>query len=113
MTSSDGLRLDGVVLLGRTFDEYLRCFGLAAADLQGGRVLDVGGGVSSFTAEACARGADATAVDPVYAVAANEIERKCEADLEHVMAQLATVQEKYRWDYYRDVEHLREIRTHA
>ncbi len=28
-------------------------------------------------------------------------------------AQLAEVQERYRWDYYRDIEHLREMRRHA
>jgi hypothetical protein len=57
-----GLDLDRVVLLGRTFEEYVRCFALAPAECRGKRILDVGAGVSSFCAEANARSASNWAV---------------------------------------------------
>jgi hypothetical protein len=51
MQSKRGLRLDRVVLLGRTFEEYCRYFLLEPDELIGKDVLDVAGGVSSFCAE--------------------------------------------------------------
>jgi hypothetical protein len=109
----DGLDLEGVVLLGRTFEEYRRCFGLSDEDLAGAHVLDVGGGVSSFSAEADARGLDVTAADPIYGHPADVIEAKCRRDLDNVAAQLPGVAHKYRWTDYRDVAHLREFRERA
>ncbi len=47
-----GLRLDRVVLLGRTFEEYRRYFLLKPEELIARDVLDMAGGVSSFCAEA-------------------------------------------------------------
>jgi hypothetical protein len=47
-----GLRLDRVVLLGGTLEEYRRYFLLEPEKLVGKNVLDVAGGVSSFCAEA-------------------------------------------------------------
>jgi hypothetical protein len=52
MQDKQGLQLDRIVLLGRTFEEYRRYFLLEPGDLIGKRVLDVAGGVSSFCAEA-------------------------------------------------------------
>lgn len=63
----------GACLLGsRSFDEYRAMFALSDGDL-GLRILDCPGGGASFTAAACAAGADALAVDPVYARAPWEV----------------------------------------
>ena len=53
----------------RSFAEYRALFGLTDGDLRGS-VLDCPGGAAGFTATACARGVDARAVDPVYALPA-------------------------------------------
>jgi hypothetical protein len=59
-------RLDGVVLWASDADEY-EAF-LALADVpHDARLLDCGGGPSSFTAQGCARGRSAVAADPLYA----------------------------------------------
>src|SRR5437773_3919247 len=46
-----GLRLDRVVLLGRTFEEYRRYFLLKPEELIARDVLDMAGGVSSICVE--------------------------------------------------------------
>jgi len=50
------LNFEKVVLLGRTFAEYSAYFGLSPEYLKGKKILDVGGGVSSFCAEANSMG---------------------------------------------------------
>lgn len=56
-------------LAGRTLAEYTQSLALDVRAWRGRDVLDVGGGASSFTAEACARRINAVAVDPAYGAA--------------------------------------------
>jgi hypothetical protein len=107
-----GLQLDRVVLLGRTFDEYRRYFLLEPEKLRGKRVLDVAGGVSSFSAEANDRGILATSVDPIYSLLPEEIARRSGPDLDKVIAGVRGLS-TYRWTAYRDPEHVRELRERA
>lgn len=60
------IELPSVSFFGRSLDEYVRFFSLDIDELRGRPVLDVAAGPSSFTAEACRRGIDAVAVDPLY-----------------------------------------------
>ena len=109
-----GLRIDDVVLLGRTFEEYAAYFALGDDVLRGARVLDVASGVSSFGAEARERGYDVTGADPIYGVDAESLERKCRADLDEVARQLPSVADKYVWGgFYRDVPDLARQREVA
>ncbi|MDB6025077.1 MAG: hypothetical protein JWM68_1300, partial [Verrucomicrobiales bacterium] len=62
----DGLELNKVVLLGRTFEEYTRYFGLNLDELRGRKILDIASGVSSFCVEANEQGLETTAFDPIY-----------------------------------------------
>jgi len=55
------LSLKDIVLLGRTFDEYYRMFDLNDELLKKEKILDAASGVSSFCAQACARGYNVTA----------------------------------------------------
>lgn len=107
-----GLHLDKVVLLGRTFDEYRQYFLLEAEALRGRRVLDVAGGVSSFTVEANDRGIHAISADPVYELPPEEIRRRAGPDLDKVIAGVRGLP-TYRWTAYRDPEHVRELREKA
>ncbi len=107
-----GLQLDRVVLLGRTFDEYRRYFAFDEAWLRGKAVLDVASGVSSFCAETNAMGLDVTAFDLIYDLPPATIRPKCEADLDLVLngvRGLAT----YKWEFYRNPEYLRGFRERA
>ena len=75
------LRLDTMQFFGRLASTYEEMFGVSVEQLRGLRVLDCPGGPSSFVAEACAAGAHAVAVDPLYAHTADELRARCEADI--------------------------------
>lgn len=107
-----GLVLDKVVLLGRTLDEYRRYFALDLESLRGKDILDVASGVSSFCAEARASGLRVTAFDAIYEMSAEEIERRCEPDLDHVIDAVKGLK-TYRWDFYQSPENLRRFRERA
>ena len=107
-----GMILDKVVLLGRTLEEYRRYFALDLPRWRGQRILDVAAGVSSFCAEASQLGLDVTAFDRIYDIPADEIEPRCEADLDHVV-RIVVGLPTYRWDFYQSPEHLRTLRAQA
>ena len=107
-----GLRLDRVVLLGRTFEEYRRYFLLKPHELAGKDVLDVAGGVSSFCAEANARGIRVTSFDPIYSLSPEKIAERSVPDLESVYRAIGGVP-TYRWGYYKNPEYMRELRKRA
>lgn len=107
-----GLVLDKVVLLGRTLEEYRRYFALDLAALRGRAVLDVASGVSSFCPEARQAGVPVTAFDAIYEMPADEIQRRCTADLDHVVAAVRGLP-TYRWDFYKSPENLRTFRERA
>jgi len=107
-----GLRLDRVVLLGRTFEEYRRYFLLKPDELAGKDVLDVAGGVSSFCAEANALGINVTSFDPVYSLPPEKIMERSEPDLESVYKAIGSVP-TYRWGFYKNPEYMRELRKRA
>jgi len=107
-----GLVLDKVVLLGRTLDEYRRYFALDLEDLRGQAILDVASGVSSFCAETHRAGLQVTAFDAIYEMPGNEIQRRCEVDLDHVIDAVRDLK-TYRWDFYKSPENLRQLREQA
>ncbi len=107
-----GLRLDRVVLLGRTFEEYRRYFLLKPEELIARDVLDMAGGVSSFCAEANACGIRVISFDPIYSLSAEGIAARSEPDLEAVYRAIGNVP-IYRWSYYKTPERMREFRQCA
>lgn len=107
-----GLVLDKIVLLGRTLEEYRRYFALDLEALRGKPILDVASGVSSFRAEATRAGLQVTACDVIYEMSPEEIQRRCEADLEHVLDAIKGLK-TYRWDFYKSPEDLRRFRETA
>lgn len=96
------LRLDEVVLIGRTFAEYSRLFALDMSNADD-VILDVASGVSSFCAEANAQGFHVTASDRIYGLDADVIARKAQRDLAQVMGQLPTVADQYVWTQFGDI----------
>ncbi|MDL5502207.1 MAG: hypothetical protein QSU88_03225, partial [Candidatus Methanoperedens sp.] len=79
------LDLKTVVLMGRTFEEYYKMFNLNNELLKDEFFLDAASGVSSFCAEANAKGFNVTASDKIYCLHPDEIETKCAHDLESVI----------------------------
>jgi hypothetical protein len=83
----------------RSFAEYRAMFALTDADL-GGRVLDCPGGGSSFTATARARGVDARAVDPVYALPADRLAARMAGELARGARWTEEHRDRYVWDHH-------------
>jgi hypothetical protein len=107
-----GLQLDKVVLLGRTFEEYLRFFGLNEKTARHMEILDVAAGVSSFCAEANGRGWSVTAFDRIYAWSPEAIAEQCGRDLKTVVGSIGAAG-TYRWDFYQSPERMGEFRERA
>ena len=107
-----GLVLDKVVLIGRNLDEYARYFALDLDALRDAEILDVAGGVSSFCAEASARGLRVTAFDRIYELSADVIQPRCEADLAHVADAIGGLK-TYRWEFYQNPENMQRLRERA
>jgi hypothetical protein len=101
------------IAIGRTFDEYSRMFDLRFTWLKNASILDMGGGVSSFTPEACELGLNVKSCDRIYGFTPEELEAKCRADLEGMLEKLPAVRKNYLWDLYKDEEGLRSYREKA
>lgn len=78
-----------VVFYGRLGEHALAMFNLNPADWRGARVLDCPGGPGSLSALLRAEGLNVTAVDPLYALSAEELEQRALADLATSMDKLA------------------------
>lgn len=87
-SSSLSLELPAISFFGRSLEEYVRFFSLDLAALRGRSVLDVAAGPSSFTAEACRRGIDAVAVDPLYDAPVAELAERVSRDYAQMFAQM-------------------------
>jgi hypothetical protein len=82
------IELTSVSFFGRSLAEYARFFALDIPALRGRDVLDVAAGPSSFVAEACVRGVDAVAVDPLYGQLPDALAARVHTDCERMLAQL-------------------------
>lgn len=103
MKESISLKIDRIAFLGRTFDEYLKIFGLDENILREGPVLDCAAGAASFSAEARQLGIDATACDIVYGLPFERLLQKSEDDLAHVFEKVKEVSHLYTWKYYKNM----------
>ncbi|WP_248924862.1 methyltransferase domain-containing protein [Paenibacillus hamazuiensis] len=92
----------GVAMTCRSFAEYKRMFALEESQLGEGRILDIAGGASSFTAEASSRGFRAQAADPLYDMGREAIFEHGRAEIETSTAKLEKLQEHFDWSYYGD-----------
>ncbi|GAF64641.1 hypothetical protein BTS2_1534 [Bacillus sp. TS-2] len=107
------LNLDRIVFIGRTYEEYLKIFSLSIDDLKGKRVLDCPAGACSFTAIAKQLGLNATAGDIAYSFLAEELETKGLNDINHVTEHMKKITRQYKWDYFKDLEELKQHRIKA
>ena len=95
-SSASSLELRSVSFFGRTLAEYAQFFALDVAALKGKSVLDVAAGPSSFTAEACKRGIDAVAVDPLYGCRADALAAHVAMDYRAMFAQMRMKPELFK-----------------
>ncbi len=104
LTSSVSFPLDSIAFYGRSYDEYLRFFGLLPGDFAGSAVLDVAAGPSSFTAEARGCGLAAVAVDPLYGLSPSALAAHVQLDYRSMHARMHGRPEMFRLRRFESLE---------
>jgi hypothetical protein len=93
---------EGVAMTCRSFQEYKDMFVLDDELLASGRILDVAGGASSFTAEGKRKGFLTTAVDPSYSLPFEEMTHRGKLEIEESTQKIEKMKDLFVWDYYGD-----------
>jgi hypothetical protein len=81
-----GIDYKDIVPWGRSFAEYIKMFSLKPDNLDL-RILDCGGGPSSFNAEMNNRGMRVTSIDPIYNLSTDDIKKRIDETYDNVIAQ--------------------------
>ncbi|GKZ12820.1 hypothetical protein [Haladaptatus sp. T7] len=105
--------IEDVAFIGRTFEEYVRMFDLDLHRLDGGRILDCPSGACAFVAEATQRGLSAVGADVMYRGDYGKLDTRGELDIEMALEGFDDAEELFEWDYYGDVDGLRDHWTEA
>ena len=111
---TDAIDFDHILVIGRNFSEYNDMFLLDERKPSDGKIMNVGGGVSSFTVEAAERGFTILSGDPVYCLEPDVIAGKCENDIEGYLINHINKPHLYNWGHpFRDVDQEREARRNS
>ncbi|WP_020617931.1 hypothetical protein [Paenibacillus daejeonensis] len=108
-----GLDLERIIFIGRTYEEYIAMFNLTEADILQNEILDCPAGACSFTAYANQMGGDVTAVDLAFAFEPEELKIKGLQDIKHGVEQVEKVKAGYLWTYFDNTEALKQHRIRA
>lgn len=104
--------LDGIVPWGRTAQEYEQFFDLARL-VPGARILDCGGGPSSFAAEYAERGFRTVSIDPIFAFSPDAIRGRFDATVDAMVEGMRRAHARLNWSYYGSPEQVVELRRLA
>lgn len=107
-----GFSLDQVVPWGRSFEEYLRMFGLTKKEL-GLKIISCGDGPAGFNAEMNKRGYKVISCDPVYKFSASQIKSRIDKTYDLVMEQLRKNKQDYVWKTFDTPEEVGHARMKA
>lgn len=91
-----GFTLDKVVPWGRSYDEYIRMFGLTEGDLVL-HILGCGDGPAAFNSALSKRGGNVVSVDPIYVFDTAQIRSRVSDTYEAVMTQMRKNKNDYVW----------------
>ena len=105
--------LGGVICpWGRNVEEYEAFFRLSEVS-PSARILDCGGGPSSFAADWGKRGRFVVAADPVYRCAGIEIASGFESTAKRMLEGMERARHRFKWDYYGSPEKVVTRRRNA
>ncbi len=107
------LEVPSVAFFGRTLAEYAQFFAIEPNSLKGLSVLDVAAGPSSFTAEACRRGVDAVAVDPLYGCTPKALAAHVQIDYRRMLAQMRAKPQLLRFKSFGSIDEAEASRRSA
>lgn len=109
---SNEFQLGGIVPWGRTADEYEAFFALADVR-ESARVLDCGGGPSSFAAEWAMRGRWVVSCDPLHRLPSAEISANFTDTSVRMLQGMRAASTRFNWSFYGDPESVVERRREA
>jgi hypothetical protein len=95
--------LEGVVPWGRSSEEYLSFFSLSRLP-SSIRILDCGGGPSSFTIEMTRLGFRAVSVDPLYGLERDVIEERMRRARQSMLDGFAKARDRFAWTFFKSPE---------
>ena len=104
LLTSPELEVPSIAFFGRTLAEYAQFFSLDIGKYKGRSILDVAAGPSSFTAEACKRGVDAVAVDPMYGSKTETLKDTVTVDYRNMIAQMHAKRHLFRFKSFGSLE---------
>nr|WP_193603784.1 SAM-dependent methyltransferase [Niallia nealsonii] len=107
------LDLDRIVVIGRSYDEYVDMFKLSDKELAGKKILDCPAGACSFTAIANSKGFNNTAADIAYDHSEDDLYHKGLKDIQHAVEQMKAAKNNYVWNYFDDIGALHKHRLKA
>ena len=84
---------------GRSAAEYEAFFALSDV-APSARILDCGGGPSSFAAEWSRNGRYVVAVDPIYRFSARDFLADFDSTATQMLAGMRKARDRFKWDYY-------------
>ena len=96
-----GFHLKDIVPWGRSFDEYVKMFGLSRLDLEK-KILGCGDGPASFNAGMKKRGFRAVSCDPIYQFGSVQISMRIDETYKKVMEQLEANAKDYVWTSFKN-----------
>lgn len=111
-TESSSILLDEVIPLGRDGRDYLHMFNLFGM-LENRSFLDCASGPSSFNAFMTAHDNQVVSVDPIYGKSKKEIKQSIQSSFGSLMGQIAEKQHLFKWEMYKSVEELTQLRKEA
>ncbi len=107
-----GFTLEKVLPWGRSYDEYVRMFGLTEVDL-GRCIIACGDGPSAFNSVLTKKGGNIVSIDPLDVCDAEQIRSRISESYETVMAQMRQNQSNYVWGAIPSIEQLGSLRMFA
>jgi hypothetical protein len=106
------LKLENVFPWGRLEREYRAMFALSPEDREK-RIIDCGGGPSSFTAEMHQQGKSVLSCDPLYQFSAEEIRERIAETYPRITAMTEASKDNFLWHDYGSPEQLGQTRMQA
>lgn len=107
------LKLEKVIPIGRRLNEYMSMFGLNNDLIKSSKIIDCGGGPSSFNYEATVMGAEVTSIDPIYQFTADQVSGRVDETFDPMFEQVRMKQDMFVWEHVKSVDELIDLRRSA
>ena len=103
------IKLEKVVPIGRSLDEYIKMFNLIGNDCHRS-ILSVADGPASFNAEGTGLGYNITSVDPLYIFSSQQIKKRFYNVIDDIIEQVEKTPNDWVWSYHKSPQDLRQNR---